>query len=242
MTWWNSYVGLSFAAKGRDRAGVDCWGLVRLVYAEQLGITLPSFDAGYDSPQDARIEEMIARGREGWAKTQTPQPGDVVVLRILGGLNHVGVIAAPGTFLHVRAGHTATIERLDSGLWQHRVEGIYRYQAGFCLDLPVSVSGIAHPLRTARVDGQVPAGMSLAEIAQWMRGQTHVPAELSRSAIIMVNGEVIPVEKWEVMRPLPGAHVAYRAVAQGDYWRTVMNIGVLVGAALLAPCATAQAL
>lgn len=29
--WWNEYVGLPFADKGRTREGCDCWGLVRLV-------------------------------------------------------------------------------------------------------------------------------------------------------------------------------------------------------------------
>ena len=38
--WVADYVGLPWEPYGRTRAGVDCWGLVRLVYEERLGICL----------------------------------------------------------------------------------------------------------------------------------------------------------------------------------------------------------
>ena len=47
MIWANAYVGLPWADLGRDRTGCDCWGLARLVYAEQLGIALPSYSDAY---------------------------------------------------------------------------------------------------------------------------------------------------------------------------------------------------
>ena len=39
----SNFVGIPHADLGRDRAGCDCYGLLRLVYAEDLGIALPSF-------------------------------------------------------------------------------------------------------------------------------------------------------------------------------------------------------
>ena len=39
--WANKYVGLPWAWKGRTSEGVDCYGLLRLVYRDERGIALP---------------------------------------------------------------------------------------------------------------------------------------------------------------------------------------------------------
>jgi cell wall-associated NlpC family hydrolase len=44
-------IGLLFREHGRD--GADCWGLVRLVLAEQFDINLPANVAGYAWTEDA---------------------------------------------------------------------------------------------------------------------------------------------------------------------------------------------
>jgi cell wall-associated NlpC family hydrolase len=43
--WTAAYVGLPWKEMGRTRAGLDCWGLFRLVMAEQFGVALPAYDA-----------------------------------------------------------------------------------------------------------------------------------------------------------------------------------------------------
>ncbi len=231
--WSSQYVGLPYLTGGRDRDGLDCWGLVRLVHAEQFKNELPSFAEDYASPHDTRIQELIARHRESWGRVDSPQPGDVVVFRVWGGLQHVGVVTEPGFFLHIRSGRTATVERLAGSIWRNRVEGIYRYEGK---PETVSVAGLTHPLRTVRLDGQVPAGLTIAEIQEWIYAQTCTPGEVNRSrAIITVDGFTIPPDRWATVKPLPGQRVEYRAIAEGDSFKSILSISVLLGAMLLAP-------
>jgi cell wall-associated NlpC family hydrolase len=39
--WVADNIGLPFVEAGRDRSGVDCWGLARLVWCEQGGCVVP---------------------------------------------------------------------------------------------------------------------------------------------------------------------------------------------------------
>lgn len=75
--WPDAYVGIPWAWRGRDRAGIDCYGLVRLVYAERLGVALPVEQ--YLRPVTAarRIREAV----EGpcWREAEAPRGMDVAI-------------------------------------------------------------------------------------------------------------------------------------------------------------------
>ena len=234
MTWWNAYVGIPYAEKGRARSGADCWGLVRLVHSEVFGHQLPSLVDDYATVSDReRLAEIVARECEGWQLVDgEARSGDVAVFRIFGEPSHVGVVTRPGMFLHVRQGHSAVIERLDSPQWRHRLEGLYRYTAE-AVEL-VPVSACPHPLRTQRVDAAVPAGTTLRQVADWLRAG--VSSELRHDAVLMLDGKPIPAELWDVVRTEPGQRLEYRAVARGDgVGRIIAMIAVLVIAWWAAP-------
>ena len=51
---FETYLGIPWKVAGRDRDGLDCWGLVYLFYKERFGIALPT-GLGFDySAADAR--------------------------------------------------------------------------------------------------------------------------------------------------------------------------------------------
>ena len=113
--WWNDYVGIPYKLHGRDKDGLDCWGLVRLVYREQKQIDLPSFSEEYFSSDDvAYNQEVIARHKEGWSLSDDYTVGDVALFRINGSESHVGIIIGENKFLHARDGSSVSIEKLDS--------------------------------------------------------------------------------------------------------------------------------
>lgn len=232
--WWNDYVGVPYEQKGRTKQGADCWGLVRMIYQEQFDIELPSFGDEYQADEAMQINDLLAMHREGWEKVTVPRPGDVVLFRIFGHLGHVGVVATPNTFLHCREGYAATIERLDTGTWRHRIEGFYRYsERGTAGD--VEIAAMPHPLRTDRIDGMMPAGMSVREIVDEIHKHSGVNAGFNIRPIIMIDGQVVPAEKWDMV-PANGTRVEYRAVAAGGgLLRIIGALAVVVAAAIIAP-------
>lgn len=138
VSWASDYVGLPFVDGGRDRRGVDCWGLVRLVYAERTGVTLPDF-ADIKARDWKAVGRQIAAAldKDEWRSVIRGQEKelDVVVMRghgsagqgLVGLPCHVGVVAPYGALLHVEHGTDAVAPRLIAGTVKDRIVGVYRY-------------------------------------------------------------------------------------------------------------------
>lgn len=99
-----SYVGLPWGAGGSDRDGVDCWGLLRLVYRETYGIDLPAYTIG----EQIDISEAVTGG--GWRQVEEPKTGDCALFRRLGGNLHVGIVIPQG-LLHIEDGQQSVVIR-----------------------------------------------------------------------------------------------------------------------------------
>jgi cell wall-associated NlpC family hydrolase len=105
-SYFSCYVGLPFKDKGRDRHGLDCWGLLCLVYIEQTGIILPSYRDDYVTAQDYKALESLMQDSVGdWREIseREARPLDGVLMKRGGVECHVGVIVKRGYVLHVGA-------------------------------------------------------------------------------------------------------------------------------------------
>ena len=132
--WVVSYVGLPFKEGGRDRSGLDCYGLLRLVINEQFGGSVPEYEGiAYQPGEDhdllvtlmderIRLWIPVARGNE--------RPGDGILLRVMGRPIHVGIVVTTDLMLHIEKNCDSILESCGTGSrWDRRVLGFYRHAA-----------------------------------------------------------------------------------------------------------------
>lgn len=129
--WCNKYINIPFKFDGRSIDGLDCWGLVKAVYNDKLGIDLPNFNGALcDSSRETlrKVAEIAAQERKRWIKVDDAKEFDVVLMSPTGGNPyHVGIMADRRNMLHIMEGCNSTIERVDGMRWRNRIEGFYRY-------------------------------------------------------------------------------------------------------------------
>ena len=127
------YTGIPFKDHGRGHDGCDCWGLVRLVYAEELGIWMPDLgdrygDAHARGDVDFTVDSAAA---EAWSVNVTDRPRrelDVLVFSRGGLETHVGLHVRGCEMLHVMDGMCAAVERYDTAKWRRRFSRALRHR------------------------------------------------------------------------------------------------------------------
>ena len=189
---FEKYVGIPYAEKGREISGIDCWGLVRLIYKNEYKIDLPSFNAEYESSDDERIQELFAQYKEGWELVTEPKEGDIVLFRLFGVELHVGLLVDSVNFIHVREHADSVIESLESVKWSKRISGYYRYSE----KSNAVLNTIPHPLKTQLYTLGIVPGTNVTELIKNISEQYNVAPELKSKISILINGRVIDQEKW----------------------------------------------
>ena len=233
--WQNKYIGIPYKEKGRDVTGIDCWGLLRLVYSEEFNIELPSFVTEYTENDTASIQDLVAQCKEGWELVDEPTPGCLVLFRVLNTESHVGIAVSTTHFLHARQGQDSAIESFESRAWANRIVGYYKYseKASAVLNL------VPHPLRTQRFTVSVEPGTTLDTLVPWVAKEYNVPEEIRSRIIIMLNGRVTTPEEWPTTVLKETDRIEYRAVPAGGDSRTIFMMVAMVAIAIAAPYAVA---
>lgn len=118
-------IGVPFKNGGRDKSGMDCWGLTLEVFS-RYDINLPDYKISCDS--QIEINNKVNTERNKWERCtgDLPVPA-LIVFNDQGVCNHVGVYIGENKFIHARIGTGVAIESMDSMFWKRRIEGGYRW-------------------------------------------------------------------------------------------------------------------
>jgi len=133
VDWVTTYIEIPWRDGGRTREGCDCYGLVRLVLRDQLGIEVDAYDQFYTSTETDRrdIAQTITRETAvaPWVAvpTEMARLGDVAIFRIGGLPMHCGIMLDRNQMLNIRKGACSVVESIDSILWRARLAGMFRY-------------------------------------------------------------------------------------------------------------------
>jgi len=138
-------IGIRYKWGGNSpETGLDCSGLVRYVFQQVTGVTLPR-----TAKDMSRVGTQVA--------VSDLQPGDLVFFNTRRfAFSHVGIYLGDNRFIHApRRGRDVEIATLDSGFWQQRFNGARR-MAGVTLDLIPSFVGeaMATPVAVAEAEPQ----------------------------------------------------------------------------------------
>lgn len=134
--WIDQAVGTPFVERGRSRDGWDCWGLVRVAFADLVGIQLSAHPVGaYDALAVTRAMRAETTGGD-WHPVAIgeEQPMDVVVMQTIHATGHVaelhvGLVVRPGKLIHVEepAGtmcvgfYHFSVDGRIRRIWRHRL-------------------------------------------------------------------------------------------------------------------------
>jgi hypothetical protein len=231
--WYNKYVGIPYTELGRDKTGVDCWGLARLVYREEFGTELPDFSELYTTTSDQDLtSSLIEQYRDGWELVQDMVPGDLVCFRILGHISHIGIYVGDSKFIHAREGiDQVVVESLNSTQWQHRVAGFYRYTK----PVMIIANAAPHPLKYQRISAPIVVGTTVLEAVSKINTTYQVPSELEANYVVVLNGKPLAYDSWAGTRIAATDTLEYRALARGGGARQLLMLAVVIAATIYAP-------
>ena len=121
----DEYIGIPYELGGCDRDGLDCWGLVRLVYKEKIGQTLPDFGSPTIEAGDVQLAIQAGLSYELSTTTNEPEDLDVVIARRRVLSHHAGIYVGGGVLHASSPAGSVVYEKLES--FQNRIGGTVEF-------------------------------------------------------------------------------------------------------------------
>lgn len=117
---------IPYKLHGRDYSGVDCWGLIILIYKEFLKkelIDLDKLDFGEDWYKEKNL--FIENYHQQWIKVDDPQKFDIVFFRNCDDVvNHCGLFLGEDIFVQATRKHGVTFSHLNK--FKNKIYGFFR--------------------------------------------------------------------------------------------------------------------
>lgn len=230
---FDKYIGLPYQENGRTLSGVDCWGLARLFYRQELEIDLPDYSDLYTGSWDEQVTRLINYHKDTWQEVQQPSVGDLCLFNIYNEPAHIGIYAGDSKFLHARDGQDSVVESLNNPLWKRRLAGYFSYRH---TSSEVNVTGAPHPLRIQKLTDWTVAGTTLTDLVKFLHHKYQISEKLSKRLVLMVDGVPISEDKWSTTILREGQQVSYRTIAQGrSTTRLLLVFAVVVASIYFGP-------
>lgn len=135
---FGKYINVPFKHRGRDWDGCDCYGLIRLIFKEELEISLPdfleiSYNCDLNEEDETHLEDHWEAGldRGEWRKIDPPYKRFDGLLfyansrRVIA--DHMGLVIGDGKFIHTSAKYKMSMVGKLEGIWESKIYGGARY-------------------------------------------------------------------------------------------------------------------
>ena len=129
------YVGIPYKVRGQPPLSGDCWTVCRYFLRRELNIIAPCYMYSAETLEaDATcLITTLSALEQDWQKvTERPcderllRRGDLLIMTVVGHLQHCGMYLGDGEFIHSLAGRNSTLERLAR--WQNHVDAAMRWR------------------------------------------------------------------------------------------------------------------
>lgn len=132
MHWSAEFVGLPWKDLGRERDGVDCYGLYRLALKYAAGIDLPAYTEDYISALELAEIGALLKGELAKPPWHRIEPGserefDLALFHRGRFEAHVGMVIQRPRMLHVCEGLDSHLADYTTSEWRPRLVGFYRH-------------------------------------------------------------------------------------------------------------------